>query len=106
MGKELRLRQENFGSFSTDRIFLRECLRNEDARDILGATCTVLEDKTKIWHVKMPEFIDTGMEVPSLKTPLLHMLEEDESDPNEYLDDPTDLYCVSQSRIMNVTGKY
>ena len=35
------------------------------------------------------------MEVPSLKTPLLHMLEEDESDLNEYLDDPTDpVLCV------------
>ena len=48
MGKELRLRQENRGSFSKDRVFLREGLKHEDARDILGATCAVLEDKTKI----------------------------------------------------------
>ena len=58
MGKELRLRQGNFGSYSTDRAFLREGMRNDDARDILGATCTVLEDKSVVWHVKMPEFIE------------------------------------------------
>ena len=100
MGKELRLRQENFGSFSTDKVLLREGLRHEDARDILGATCTVLEDKTKVWYVKMPELIELEMEVPSLKTPLLHMLEEDESDLT------LTLSCVSQSRIMNIIGIY
>ena len=47
MGKEWRLRQENFGSFSTDRVFLREGLRHEDAKNILGAACSVLGDKTK-----------------------------------------------------------
>ena len=62
---------------------------------VLHARC--LEDKTKIWHVKMPEFIELEMEVPSLKTPLLRMLEEDESDLNEYLDDPTDpVLCVPE----------
>ena len=43
MGKELRLRQGNFGSYSTDRVFLREGLRHDEARDILGDVCTVLE---------------------------------------------------------------
>ena len=57
MGKELRLRQQNFGSFSTGHVFLREDLRHEQAKEILGATCTVLEDKTKLWYVKMPEFV-------------------------------------------------
>ena len=47
MGKELRLRQENFGSFSTHQIFLREGLRHEDTKDILCATCSVLEDKPR-----------------------------------------------------------
>ena len=77
MGKELRLRQENFGSFSTHRVFFREGLKHEDAKDILGATCSVLEDKTKVWHVKMPEFVELEMDQPSLKTPMLHMLEDD-----------------------------
>ena len=55
----------------------------------------MLEDKTKIWYVKMPEFIELEMDLPYLKTPLLHMLEEDESDRNEYLDDPIDpVLCV------------
>ena len=106
MGKELRLRQENVGSFSKDRVFLREGLKHEDARDILGATCAVLEDKTKIWYVKMPEFIELEMDLPSLKAPLLHMLEEDESDLNEYLDDPTDPVLCVQIKVMSVTGRY
>ena len=55
MGKELQLRQRNFRSFSTQHVFLRESLRHEHAKDILGATCTVLEDKTKVWYVKMPD---------------------------------------------------
>ena len=64
---------------------------------ILGATCAVLEDKTKVWYVKMPEFIELEMDQPSLKTPLLHMLEEDESNLNEYLDDPIDpVLCVPE----------
>ena len=57
MGKELQLRQQNFGSFSTQQVFLREGLRHEHVKDILGATCSVLEDKTKVWYVKMPEFV-------------------------------------------------
>ena len=55
------------------RVFLREGLRHEDAKDILGATCSVLEDKAKVWHVKMPEFVELEMDQPSLKTPMLHM---------------------------------
>ena len=92
------MRQENFGSFSTDRISLRECLRHEDARDILGATCMVLEDKTKIWHVKMPEFIEVRDRGPILEDSIYsRMLEEDESDLNEYLDDPIDpVLCVPE----------
>ena len=72
-------------------------MRHEDARDILGATCMVLEDKTKVWHVRMPEFVELAMGVPILKAPLLHMLRDDESDLNEYLHDPTDpVLCVPE----------
>ena len=70
-GKELRLRHQNFGSFSKHHVFLREGVRHEHAQDILGATCTVLEDKTKVWYVKMPEFVELERGQPSLKTPLL-----------------------------------
>ena len=67
MGKELRLRQENFGSFSTRRIFLSDGLRHEDAKDILVAVCSVLDFKTKVWRVKMPEFVESVMGQPSMK---------------------------------------
>ena len=40
-------------------------MRHDDARDILGATCTVLEDKAIVWHVKMPEFIEMEIDVTS-----------------------------------------
>ena len=49
MGKELQLRQRSFSGFSSQHVFLRESMRHEDAKDILSATCTVLEDKTKVW---------------------------------------------------------
>ena len=68
------MRQWNFGSYSTDRVFLREGLRNDDVRDILGATCTVLEDKSIVWHVKMPEFIEMEIGTPSMMSPALRML--------------------------------
>ena len=60
-----RLRQGNFGSYSTDRIFLREGLRHDEARDILGVVCSVLEDKTKVWSVKMPQFIELEIGTPA-----------------------------------------
>ena len=41
MGKELQLRQQNFSSFSIDHVLLRESMRHEDAREILGAIYTV-----------------------------------------------------------------
>ena len=97
MGKELQLRQQNFGCFSTQHVFLREDLRHEHAKDILGATCTVLEDKTKVWYVKMSEFVELERDQPSLKTPLLHMLEDGAINLSDYLDDPTDLVlCVPE----------
>ena len=72
-------------------------MRNDEARDILGATCFVLEDKTKVWSVKMPQFIEMEIGPPSMMSPALHMLNEDESDLNEYLDDPTDpVLCVPE----------
>ena len=107
MGKELQLRQRNFGSFSTQHVFLRESLRHEHVKDILGATCTVLEDKTKVWYVKMPEFVELEGDQPSLKTPSLHMLEDDMINLSDYLDDPTDpVICVivSPSKTMTIIG--
>ena len=45
----------------------------------------------------MPEFIELEMDQPSLKTPILRMLDEDASDLNEYLDDPIDpVRCVPE----------
>ena len=58
MGKELQLRQQNFSGFSSDHVLLRGSMRHEDAKEILDAICTVQEDKAKVWHVKMPEFIE------------------------------------------------
>ena len=72
-------------------------MRNDVARDILGATCSVLEDKSKVWSVKMPQFIEVEIGTPSMMSPALHMLNEHESDLNEYLDDPTDpVLCVAE----------
>ena len=92
MGKELRLRQGNFGSYSTNRVFLRDKMRYDEAKEILGS-CAVQEDKAKVWYVKMPEFFQLGD--TSLVSPELHILDEDESDLNEYMLDPTDpVVCV------------
>ena len=90
MGKELQLRQRNFSGFSSQHVFLRESLRHEQAKDIVGAICTVLEDKTKVWYVKMPEFVEIDGDQPSIQTPSLHTLEDDEINLSDYLDDPTD----------------
>ena len=85
MGKDLGLRQGNFGSYSTDRISLREGMKNNEAKDILGASCAVQDDRSKVWFVKMPQFIELGD--TSLLSPELQLLDEDQSDLNEYLDD-------------------
>ena len=95
MGKELRLRQKNFGSYSTDRIFLREGMKHQEAKDTLGAPCAVQDGRSKVWFVEMPQFIELGD--ASMLSPILHHLDEDESDLNEYLDDPTDpVMCVPE----------
>ena len=57
MGKELLLRQGNFGSYSTDRVFLRDRMRYDEGKDILGASCVVQDGKSKVWYVKMPELL-------------------------------------------------
>ena len=89
IGMELQIRQTNFGPYSKSRVFLREKMHYEDAKDILGATCAVQEDKTKVWYVKKPAFKQSGD--TSLVSPELHCLEEDESDLNEYMLDPIGL---------------
>ena len=97
MGKELQLRQQNFSGFSSQHVFLRENMRHEDAKDIIGAICTVLEDKTKVWYVKMPELIELDGDRPSIQTPSLHVLDDDETNLSDYLEDPTDpVLCVPE----------
>ena len=97
MGKELQLRQQNFGSFSSQHVFLRESMKHEHAKEILGAICTVQEDKAKVWHVKMPEFIEIDGRPQSIQTPAIHTLEDDEINLSDYLDDPTNpVLCVPE----------
>ena len=63
----------------------------------MGATCTVLEDKTKVWYVKMPGFIEMDGDQPSIQTPSLHTLEDDVINLSDYLDDPIDpVLCVPE----------
>ena len=102
MGKELRLRQGNIGSYSTGRAFLRDKMTYDDAKEILGATCAVQEDKAKVWYVKMPEFIQLGD--TSLVSPELRILDEDESYLNEYMLDPLIQLCAYQTRMTLSTG--
>ena len=73
-------------------VFHTSCVRNYDCDKGISvpirASCVVQDDKSKVLYVKMPEFIEPGD--TSLLSPELHMLNEGESDLNEYLDDPTD----------------
>ena len=63
-------------------------MKYDEAKEILGASCAVQEDKAKVWYVKMPDFIQLGD--TSLVSLELHILDEDESDLNEHMLDPTD----------------
>ena len=95
MGKELQLRQRNFTSFSVTKLLLREQMNPDEARDILGATCSTTEDKTRVWYVKMPDFRQATVEMPDLVTPDLHWLADEEADLSDYLKDPTHpVLCV------------
>ena len=89
MGKELQLRQGNFASFSVTKLLLSHLLSAEAAKDVLGASCSVTEDKTKIWHVRMPDFRQARSETADIVTPDLHWLADEEADLNDYLADPT-----------------
>ena len=75
MGKELQLRQGNFASFSITKLLLRHQMDPDEARDILGAMCSMTEDKTRVWHVKMPDFRQATLQMPDLVTPELHWLD-------------------------------
>ena len=71
MGKELRLREGNFGSYSTNRVSLRDRMKYEEAKEFLGASCAVQEDKEKVWCVKMLNYIqlgDTSLVLPELRS--------------------------------------
>ena len=53
------------------------------------------EDKTRVWHVRMPDFRQATVQMPDLVTPELHWLEDEEADLNDYLRDPTHpVLCV------------
>ena len=89
MGKELQLRQGNFATFSVTKLLLRHQMDPEEARNILGASCSMTEDKTRIWHVKMPDFRQATVEMPDIVTPDIYWLADDEADLTDYLKDPT-----------------
>ena len=95
MGKELQLRQGNFASFSITKLSLNPRMDFDEAREILGAMCSLTEDKTRVWHVKMPDFSQAAVRTPDLASPTLHWLNDEEADLNDYLKDPTDpALCV------------
>ena len=95
MGKELQLRQGNFASFSITKLSLRHQMDPDEAREILGAMCSMTEDKTRVWHVKMPDFRQATVQMADIVSPELHWLEDEEADLNDYLKDPTHpVLCV------------
>ena len=95
MGKELQLRQGNFASFWRAKLLLSPQLESDDAREIIGAMCSLTEDKTRVWHVRMPDLRQAAQRMPDLASPALHWLSEGEADLNDYLKDPTDpVLCV------------
>ena len=63
-------------------------MKYDEAKDIIGAMCAVQKDKTKMWYVKMPHFEQLGD--TSLGAPELYHLEDNGSDLNEYMLEPTD----------------
>ena len=70
----LQLRQGNFESFSTGKLLLRPNMGYDEAKDIIGAACSVFEDQNKIWYVKMPGLFQATLKVPDLVSPVLHWL--------------------------------
>ena len=95
MGKELQLRQGNFASFAITKLLLRHQMDPDEARDILGAACSLTEDKIRLWHVKMPDLRQATVEMPDIVSPDLHWLADEEADLNDYLQDPTrPVVCV------------
>ena len=73
---------------------LRPLMNQNEAKDIIGATCSVLEDKTRIWHVKMPAFFQATLKVPDIVSPVLHWLDDTEADLNDYLPVRACLMCA------------
>ena len=69
MGKELQLRQGNFASFAITKLLLRPQMDPDEARDILGAACSMTEDKIRIWQVKMPDLRQATVEMPDIVSP-------------------------------------
>ena len=109
-GKGIAVEQGNFESFSTGKLLLRPNMGYDEAKDIIGAACSVLEDQTKIWYVKMPGLFQAKLKVPDLVSPALHWLDDKETDLNDYLADPKWLIpknqCYAyQVRTMTSSGE-
>ena len=77
------------------KLLLRPQMDPDEAREVLGATCSMTEDKIRIWHVKMPDIRQARMELPDIVSPELHWLTDEQADLNDYLKDPTHpVVCV------------
>ena len=81
--------RKNFASFGITKLLLRPHMDPEEAREVLGATCSLTEDKVKVWYVKMPDLKQAAIEMPDIVSPDLHWLADEEADLNDYLKDPT-----------------
>ena len=54
-----------------------------------------MDDKTKVWHVRMPGLCQASLNVPDIVSPVLHWLDDEETDLNDDLADPTNpVLCV------------
>ena len=77
----------------------------EEAREILGATCSLTEDKVRVWYVKMPDLKQATEEMPDIVSPELHWLADEEADLNDYLQDPGHIqWFVFQHKITLYIG--
>ena len=49
-----------------------------------------MDDQSRVWHVRMPGFSQATLKVPDLASPVLHWLDDEEADLNDYLADPVE----------------
>ena len=74
-GAQQRCQQETSWRISIAKLLLSPQLESDDAREILGAMCSMTEDKTRVWHVKMPDLRQAALRMPDLVSPVLHWLD-------------------------------